>query len=257
MEYENIFDSHAHYDNEEFIADQTELLTALPEKGVRFAANIGVDLDRSKACIALADQFDYMYASVGIHPHDAKGVPADYLEQLAEMSKHKKVVAIGEIGLDFHYNHSEPEKQREVFEAQLKLACELDMPVIIHDREAHAETLDMLKKYRPRGIVHCFSGSAEMAKEVAKLGMYMGFTGVVTFKNARKTLEAAKAVPADKLLIETDCPYMAPEPFRGKRCDSSMLPNTAKALADLRGISVQELLNQTCENACRVYGINL
>ena len=166
-----------------------------------------------------------------------------------------EVVAVGEIGLDYHYDTSPRTLQRAVFEAQMQLAKELDLPVIIHDREAHGDTMELLTRYRPRGVVHCFSGSAEMAKQVADLGMYVGFTGTVTFKNARKPLEAVAAVPEDRLLLETDCPYMAPEPLRGRRCDSSMLPYTAAAMAAARGVSPQQLVDLTARNACRLFGI--
>lgn len=162
-------------------------------------------------------------------------------------------MAIGEIGLDYHYDFSPRDVQKVVFERQLQLAKDLDMPVIIHDREAHGDTLELLKRYQPKGIVHCYSGSAEMAKELLKIGMYVAFGGAVTFKNARKTLEAAEAIPMDRLLVETDCPYMTPEPFRGKRCDSSMIVYTAQKLGELKGMDPQDLLDQTWENAKAVY----
>ena len=173
-----------------------------------------------------------------------------------EFAKNKKVVAIGEIGLDYHYDFSPREKQKEVFAAQLELANELNLPVIIHDREAHADTLELVKKYRPKGIIHCFSGSAETAKEFLKLGMYIGFTGSVTFKNANKLLLAAEVVPEDRILLETDCPYMAPVPYRGRRCDSSLIPATAERLAEIRGTDAQTLIDKAFENGCRIYGIN-
>ena len=253
---ENIFDSHAHYDDERFDEDRSQLIASLPQKGICGVVNIACDMQSCKTSIALAEQNPFFYCTVGIHPHSAKEfVPAD-LEMFTLYSKHPMVVAIGEIGLDYHYDFSPRDVQQQVFETQLKLACDLSMPVVIHDREAHADTLALLKKYRPKGIVHCYSGSAEMAKELLKLGMYLAFGGAVTFKNARKTLEAAATVPLDRLLVETDCPYMTPEPFRGKRCDSSMIVYTAQRLAEIHGISAQELLNQTCENAKAVYEIN-
>lgn len=252
----NIFDSHAHYDSEQFSGDRDALLASLPAVGVRFVMNAASDLASARESIRLAERHAFVYAAAGVHPHEAKDAPPALEEQLTLLAKHPKVCAIGEIGLDFHYDYSPKEKQREVFRRQLALAKELDMPVIIHDREAHGETLALLKEYRPKGIVHCFSGSAEMARELVALGLYLGFTGVVTFKNAKKALEAAAATPMDKLLIETDCPYMAPEPFRGKRCDSSMLPGVVTALAALKGVPPQEMASQTCENACRVYGIS-
>ena len=166
-------------------------------------------------------------------------------------------MALGEIGLDYYYDDASPrEVQRKIFEEQLALSKDLDLPVIIHNRDAHQDTLDLLKKYRPKGIMHCFSGSAEYAKEILRLGMYIGFTGVITFKNARRAVEAAAEVPLDRLLIETDCPYMAPEPFRGKRCDSTLLYRMAEKLGEIKGCSAQELADQTFQNACKVYRIS-
>lgn len=252
---DNIFDSHAHYDSESFNADRDGLLERLQSKGVRYVMNAASNLDSARMCVKLAEKYGYIYASAGIHPHDSAKIAEDWQHELARFLSHPKVKAVGEIGLDYHYDFSPGEKQLEVFEEQLKIALEHDMPVIIHDREAHEDALRLLKKYRPKGIMHCYSGSAEMVKELLKLGLYIGFTGVVTFKNARKTLEAAEAVPLDRLLIETDCPYMAPEPYRGKRCDSSMLDKTAEAIARIKNIPAQELLDITCANAKTVYGI--
>ena len=250
-----IFDSHAHYDQKRFDEDREQVILALPAAGVTRVMNAASDLPSSRDALALAEKYPFFWCSVGIHPHEAEDAPADYLDQLKELVKNPRVRAIGEIGLDFHYDFSPRDIQRRVFEEQLILAKELDMPVIIHDREAHGETMELLTKYRPKGVVHCFSGSAEMAKQVAELDMYVGFTGTVTFKNARKPLEAVAAVPADRLLIETDCPYMAPEPLRGRRCDSSMLPYTAAAMAAARGITTQQLVELTAQNACRLFGI--
>lgn len=251
----NIFDSHAHYDDRRFDGDRDEVLAALPEKGVGFVMNAACHLESAKESIRLAEKYDYVYASAGVHPHDAKDAPADLSARLRELLCHPKVKAVGEIGLDYHYDFSPRDVQIKIFEEQLALARELDLPVIIHDREAHADMLRILREYTPRGIMHCYSGSAEMAKEILDLGLYIGFTGVVTFKNARKTLEAAAAVPLDRLLIETDCPYMAPEPYRGKRCDSSMLNKTAEVLAKVKNITAQELLDVTFDNAKKIYDI--
>jgi len=250
-----IFDSHAHYDQKRFDADRDEVIAALNAAGVTRVMNAASDLPSSHDALALAEKYPFFWCSVGIHPHEAEDAPADYLDQLRELVNNPRVRAIGEIGLDYHYDFSPRDVQRRVFEEQLILAKELDMPVIIHDREAHGETMELLTKYRPKGVVHCFSGSAEMAKQVAGLGMYVGFTGTVTFKNARKPLEAVAAVPQDRLLLETDCPYMAPEPLRGRRCDSSMLPYTAAAMAAARGITTQQLVDITARNACRLFGI--
>ena len=178
------------------------------------------------------------------------------MEELKALAAHPKCRAIGEIGLDYYWAENPPkERQMELFRQQVLLAKELGLPVIIHDREAHADTLALLRELHPAGVLHCFSGSVEMAKEVAALGMYLGFTGAITFKNARKAPQAAAAVPADRLLIETDCPYMAPEPYRGKRCDSSMLPRVAERLAEIRGVTPEEIIASTCRNAKRLFGI--
>lgn len=252
---ENIFDSHAHYDSDRFDDDRDAVLAGLPAKGVRYVMNAASNLESAKHCIALAEQYAYVYASAGIHPHDSEAAADNWREELQGLLTHRKVKAVGEIGLDYHYDFSPRARQLALFEEQLQVAREHDLPVIIHDREAHEDTMRLLKAYKPKGIVHCYSGSAEMAKELIKLGLYIGFTGVVTFKNARKTLEAAAVVPLDRLLIETDCPYMAPEPYRGKRCDSSMLVEVIAVLAGIKNVTPQELTEVTCENAMAVYGI--
>lgn len=252
---QNIFDSHAHYDDRRFDGDRDAVLSGLPEKGVCGVMNAASDLSSALIGIKLAERYDFVFASAGVHPHDAKSAPLDLADRVKELAAHPKVKAVGEIGLDYHYDFSPRDAQLTVFETQLQTALELDLPVIVHDREAHADTLRLLKAYKPRGIVHCYSGSAEMAEDLLKLGLYIGFTGVVTFKNARKALEAAAAVPLDRLLIETDCPYMAPEPYRGKRCDSSMLIKTAEALAKVKNVSTDELLALTRKNAEAVYSI--
>lgn len=250
-----IFDSHAHYDDPAFDPDRESLLASLAGAGVEAAMTIGADLATSQAAVALAERHPFLWAAVGVHPHGAAQLPPDWLQQLEGLSAHPKVRAIGEIGYDYHYDGDWKEAQRAAFEAQLQLAARLEKPVVIHDREAHGDTLELLRKYRPAGVVHCYSGSAEMAKEVLSLGMYIGFTGVVTFKNARRALEAAGVVPLDRLLVETDCPYMAPEPFRGKRCDSTLLPHTIGRLAAVKGVSPQELADITNQNARRLFGI--
>ena len=225
--YCNIFDSHAHYDDERFADDRKELLNKLFDNGVAGIVNCGSDLKSSITSLNLASQFRNMYAAVGVHPHEAENVGKNDLLLLSDMLDDKKCVAVGEIGLDYHYDFSPRDIQKSIFEKQLQLATEKDMPVIIHDREAHEDTMTLLKKYRPKGVVHCFSGSAEMAKEVIALGMYIGLGGAVTFKNAKKPISVAAVVPDDKLLIETDCPYMAPVPHRGERNDSSLIPYIA------------------------------
>ena len=253
----NIFDSHAHYDGEAFNDDRKELLSALPEQGVCGIINCGSDMASSLSCLELADEFSFIYAACGVHPHEAEGCKQGYLPVLKKLCMEEKCVAVGEIGLDYHYDFSPREIQKTVFEQQLVLARELDLPVIIHDREAHEDTMTLLKRYKPKGVVHCFSGSAEMAKEIIKLGMYIGLGGAVTFKNARKPREVAEIVPEDKLLIETDCPYMTPVPHRGKRCDSSYIPFTAEVLAEIRGVSAQDILDLTRKNANTLFGLEL
>lgn len=253
---EGIFDSHAHYDDSRFDEDREALLSRIHAEGVEYIMTIGADLPTSQAAVTLAQQHDFIYCAVGVHPEQAGEAPADYLTQLKSLAAERRCRAIGEIGLDYYWAENPPkEVQKRFFEEQLLLARELELPVIIHDREAHADTLALLQKYRPRGVVHCFSGSAEMARQVTAMGMYVGFTGAITFKNARKAPEAAMAVPDDLLLIETDCPYMAPEPYRGHRCDSSMLPRVAERLAEIRGTTPEEILRLTRQNAMRLFGI--
>jgi TatD DNase family protein len=207
--------------------------------------------------LELADEYEFIYAACGVHPHEAEGCKAGYIDVLKKLCLEEKCVAVGEIGLDYHYDFSPREIQKQVFEQQLILAKELDLPVIIHDREAHEDTFELLKRYKPKGVVHCFSGSAEMAKEIVKLGMYIGLGGAVTFKNARKPKEVAEVVPSDKLLIETDCPYMTPVPHRGKRCDSTYIPFTAEVIAEIRGTTVQGVLDLTRANANKLFGLEL
>ncbi len=253
----NIFDSHAHYDSEAFDADRKELLNALQQQGVCGIINCGTDIASSLVSLELSDEFGFVYAACGIHPHEAEGCKQGYLSVLKKLCMEKKCVAVGEIGLDYHYDFSPREIQQKVFEQQLVLAKELDLPVIVHDREAHEDTMTLLKRYKPKGVVHCFSGSAEMAKEVLKLGMYIGLGGAVTFKNARKPLEVAEMVPDDRLLVETDCPYMTPVPFRGKRCDSSFIPYTAEKLAEVRNTTAEKILDLTRKNANILFGLEL
>ena len=248
-----IFDSHAHYDDEAFDADREELLTRLFSEDVCGIINVGCNLETSKKSVELAQKYPLIWAAVGVHPHDAEKVSDNYLEELATLLSGPKVVAIGEIGLDYHYDFSPRDVQKKVFAEQLELAKDLDLPVIIHNREAHADTLELLKKYRPKGVVHCFSGSLEMANEIIKLGMYIGLGGAVTFKNAKNPVLVAKNIPLDRILLETDCPYMAPVPHRGTRCDSSMIRLTAEKIASERGSPVEKILSVTTENALSLF----
>lgn len=251
-----IFDSHAHYDDMAFDADRDALLAALPQGGVCGVINAASDVDSARRSLALSETYPYMYAAVGIHPEAANTYSEDALATLETLAAHPRAVAIGEIGLDYHWeDNPSREVQRACFEAQLQLANRLSLPVIVHDRDAHEDTLTLLQKYRPQGVLHCFSGSVEMMQEVIKLGMYIGLGGAVTFKGAKKPLAVAAAVPADRLLLETDAPYMAPVPCRGHRCDSRMIAHTAVVIAAARGMEVDTLLKQTEQNTRQLFGL--
>lgn len=252
-----LFDTHAHYDAEQFDVDREELLAALPEKGVALVVNPGCDIPTSRKALELADRYDYMYAAVGYHPESCAPYKEEELDLLREMAQNKKVVAIGEIGLDYYWEENPPkELQQQVFRAQMALAREMNLPVIVHDREAHGDSLAIIREYpEVKGVFHCFSGSAEMAKELVKLGWMISFTGVLTYKNARKAVEAAEAVPIESVMIETDAPYMAPVPCRGQRCDSSLVLHTCQRLAEIKGISTEECARITMENGKRFFGI--
>jgi len=249
------FDSHAHYDDEAFDADRDQLLSSLLQNNVSNIINIGADMPSSRRSIEIAEKYPFAYAAVGVHPHDAKNFTDSDLDELKVMSAHPKAVAIGEIGLDYHYDNSPREAQKEVFKKQLCLAKELDMPVIIHSREATEDTLSILKEFTPKGVVHCFSGSVETAKTVLDMGMYISLGGPVTYKNAVKTVEVAAFVPIDKLLIETDCPYLAPVPYRGKRNSSLYIHATAEKIAEIKGMTVEELARITLDNTKRLFNI--
>ncbi len=252
----NIFDSHAHYLSEAFDEDRYTLLSGLFSDTVCGIIEAGTDAKSSQEAVALGERYPRLWAAVGIHPGEAAVASNEDMEVLRELAKHPKTVAIGEIGLDYHYEDACPRHiQQHWFRRQLELALDLSLPVVIHDREAHEDTLSLLKDYRPRGVVHCFSGSAEMAREIVKLGMYIGIGGVVTFKNARKLVEVAQELPLDRLLLETDAPYLAPVPFRGKRCDSGMIRQTAAVIAALRGMTADTLLDIAAENTRRLYSL--
>ncbi len=253
----NIFDSHAHYDSEDFNEDRKELLNALPQRGICGVVNCASDLATSLTCLELADEYNYIYAACGVHPHEASKCKEGYISVLKKLCMSEKCVAVGEIGLDYHYDFSPRDVQLKFFEEQIILANELNLPIIVHDREAHEDTMTLLKKHKPKGVVHCFSGSVEMAKEVIKLGMYIGLGGAVTFKNARKPIEVAAFVPDDRLVIETDCPYMTPVPYRGQRNDSSYIPYSAEVIAGVRNTTAEEILNLTRKNANTLFGLEL
>ncbi|GHU81922.1 hydrolase TatD [Clostridia bacterium] len=248
-----IFDAHAHYDDEAFNSDRETLLQNMQQNGVGKIVNAAVDIKTSEFGIEYSHKYDFMYTTIGIHPECANKVEPDYLAKIESLLQDSKAVAIGEIGLDYHWQDVPKETQQKVFEDQLKLAVKLDIPVVIHDREAHADVLAMLKKYKPKGLVHCFSGSVEICREIVKLGMSISLGGVVTFKNARHSVEVAADIPIDKLLLETDAPYLSPVPFRGKRCDSSMIKYTAEKIAEIRNITTQQVIDITCANAEKLY----
>ncbi len=253
--YKNIFDTHAHYDDSRFDEDRNQLLSSLSDDCVSGIINCGCDLKSSLETVALTEKYSFLYGAVGVHPHEAEETTEDDLERIKELYKKEKIVAVGEIGLDYFYDFSPRERQTEIFRKQIMTANELDLPVIIHDRDAHEDTMNILKELKPKGVVHCFSGSAEMAKEILKLGLYIGIGGAVTFKNARKPVEVVEMLPLDRLLLETDAPYMTPVPFRGKRCDSSHIAYTAEKIAEIKGIGVQELIDRCTENAKVLFGI--
>lgn len=251
------FDTHAHYDAEQFDGDRDRVLSALPAAGVELAVDPGCDLTSSRAALALAERYDFLYAAVGCHPENCAPYREEDLDQIRDMARHPKCVAIGEIGLDYYWAENPPRAlQQRVFRDQLALAAELALPVIVHDREAHGDSLAAVKEFPAvRGVFHCFSGSAEMAKELVGLGWMISFTGVLTYKNARKALEAAAAVPLDRLMIETDSPYMAPVPCRGQRNDSRNLVYICEKLAELKGVSPEECARITLENGKRFFHI--
>lgn len=251
-----IFDTHAHLNDPAFDEDREELISGLPEKGIGFVMNVGCCLDSSKDCIALAEKYPFIYASVGSHPDSAGEVCEELMQTYLDMSKHSKVKAIGEIGLDYYYEGFDREIQIKAFEMQMELARQAQLPVIVHERDAHGDGMDIVRKFPDvTGVFHCYSGAAEMARQLVDLGWYIGFTGVLTFKNARKAVETAASIPLERILLETDCPYMSPEPFRGKRNDPGRLIHMAQKLAEIRGLSVEEIIAITTENAKRLYRI--
>jgi TatD DNase family protein len=250
-----LFDSHAHYCDEQFDADREKLLAAMPVAGLVGILNVPSDLAESARCIALAANYPFIWAAAGVHPQLADGWTKDSDGELRRLLTLPKCKALGEIGLDYVVGEVPKDIQKAVFLKQLEIAREMDKPVIIHDREAHGDTFEMLKNSGCRGVVHCYSGSAELAREYVKLGWYISFTGVVTFKNAKKSHEAVQAVPPEKILIETDCPYLAPEPYRGSRNDSRLIRYTGEAVAGLLGMTPEALGELTAQNARRCFSL--
>ncbi len=250
-----LFDTHAHMDDRAFDQDRDTLLSELPQQGIGLLMNPGCSLASSRQACALAERYDYIYAAVGSHPDAADEVNEDVLEAYRALCKQNpKVKAIGEIGLDYHYEDIPRQRQLEAFRDQMALARELDLPVIVHEREAHQDGMAVVDAFpQVTGVFHCYSGSLEMAKELIKRGWYIGFTGVLTFKNARKAVEVAREIPLERIVLETDCPYMSPEPFRGKRNDPGKLYRMAQALAQIRDVPVEQVEAITFENGKRLY----
>ena len=251
-----LFDTHTHLDDKQFDSDREEVIERIKAAGVAYAVNVGSGIEESRNSIALAEKHDFIYAAVGVHPGNTDEMTEDDFETIKALAAHEKAVAIGEIGLDYHYEGFDKEKQKYWFSRQLSLAKELRLPYIIHDRDAHADTLEIIRQVGyGRGVMHCYSGSVEMAKILLDLGLYISIAGQVTFKNAAKLKEVAEFVPTDRLLIETDSPYLTPEPFRGKRNNSANVAYTCAKIAELKGMSAAELARITLENGKKFYGI--
>ena len=252
-----LFDTHAHYDDESFDADRDAVLTALPEQGVGLILNPGCDVESSRKAVRYAAAYPHVYAAVGIHPENCGGCTAGDLDAIRALAQLPKTVAIGEIGLDYYWAENPPRDfQQQVLRQQLALARELALPVIIHDREAHADTLTIVREFPGvTGVFHCFSGSPEMARELLKMGWYLGFDGPVTYKNARRAPEVASVTPLDRMLIETDSPYMTPVPYRGRRNDSGYVHLVAEKLAEWKGVTPEEMARVTTENGKRLFRI--
>ena len=252
------FDSHAHLDDPRFANDFDEIVARMRENGVTGMMNIGCDLPSSERSVALAERFDWIWAAVGSHPDDADHVDAARIECYRRLCTHPRVKAVGEIGLDYHYEDVPREVQKRAFRLQLQLAREVGRPVVVHEREAHGDAMEILDDFPDvTGVFHCYSGSAEMARELVRRGWYVGFTGVVTFKNARRAVETVEILPLDRILIETDCPYMAPEPYRGRRNDPSFVPLVAARIAGIKDISPEEAGQATRKNAARLFRLEL
>lgn len=251
-----IFDTHAHYDDEQFDEDRDALLRSMKEAGIGNIVNIGANMASSQRSLDLAAEYDFMYAAVGVHPSDCAELDDEKIEKLKEMSSFPKCVAIGEIGLDYYWPEPEHDLQKKWFKRQIALAREVELPIIVHSRDAAADTVDILKSENAGelgGVVHCFSYSKEVAEECVKMGFYIGIGGVLTFKNGRKMKEVAEAIPMERIILETDCPYLAPEPFRGKRNSSLYLPYVVSAMAQIKGISEEEVISITEANAREMY----
>ena len=254
----NLFDSHCHLEDERFQEDRAETMARMKDAGVNRCILAGSDMETSEQIVALTKEHAHVYGVVGIHPHDAKTWTDDCAQRIADWTKEERIVGVGEIGLDYYYDHSPRDLQKEVFVKQLLLARQLDMPAVFHVRDAHGDVLDLLRANRsqlPAGVVHCYSGSVESAREYLDMGFYISFAGPITFKNANKLLDVAKYVPQDRILVETDSPYLAPVPMRGRRNEPTFVQYVAQTVAELRGISAEEMAQAAFENACRLFGI--
>ena len=251
-----LFDTHAHLNDPAFDPDREKLMHGLAEKGVGYVLNAGCSLESSRDIVKMTEAYPWLYGSVGSHPDSADEVNEEVIEEYRKLCKHEKIKAIGEIGLDYYYEDIPREIQKNAFRMQMQLAKEIDMPVIVHEREAHDDGMRIVKEFpKVSGVFHCYSGSAEMARQLVNMGWYIGFTGVLTFKNARKAVETAASIPLERIVIETDCPFMAPEPYRGKRNDPGYLIKMAEKLAEIRGITTEEAIAATTANAKRLYRI--
>ncbi len=252
------FDSHAHYDDKKFVHDRYELISDINKAGVSNIINVGADIRSSRESVKLANRYNFIYASVGVHPHEVAKISEEAINILTDLAKDPKVVAIGEIGLDYHYDFSPRDMQKVWFRKQIQLAKALKLPVIIHNREAHADSMEIIESEDISsigGVFHCFSGSYEMAEKLLEMGLYLSVAGPVTFNNAKKLVEVVKKIPINRLLIETDAPYLAPEPFRGKRNDSGYIKFTAQKIAEIKDVTIEEVALQTSENAKRLFVI--
>lgn len=253
-----IFDSHAHYDSRKYDEDREELLDSMQENGIGTIVNVGATWKSVTTVMELVEQYPFIYGALGLHPDEVGDLDEERFAFLKTQCQREKVVAVGEIGLDYYWDNESHDIQKKWFVKQLELARELDLPIIIHSRDAAEDTLKIMKEYAKglRGVIHCFSYSKEMAEEYVKMGFHIGIGGVVTFKNGKKLKEVAEVVPLEKILLETDCPYLAPEPYRGKRNCSLYIPQIAQAIADIKGITYEEVVAQTEKNAKMLFGIS-
>lgn len=255
-----IFDTHSHYDDRAFSEDRDSLLTGLKEKGIGWLVNVGADMSSCQTTLELTEKFNFVYGALGVHPSEVADLTEKDMEWIYQQSQqNKKIVAIGEFGLDYHWPEPEPEVQKKWFHRQIALAKEVKLPIIIHSRDAAAETMEIIretKAYECGGVIHCYSYSPELAKEYVAMGFYIGVGGVVTFKNAKKLKQTVEQLSIENIVLETDCPYMAPEPNRGKRNDSSMLIHVAEKIAELKGMSMEEVITITTENAKKLYRLS-